>query len=207
VLGLRPPTDPTLVIIALFVTILAALVTRSVRRRRQRNAAFAAALASGAYGPSGAHRGNQDGASVSKPVMWETFITSVYDEGTGWASISVRHLLILFAYYRPYTEGVYDGQPVAGETLVPAHEAKSQHSAPRHPRLRFPHPGTRPAASNPSLPSTAPPLESLASSSNPIYLTVFVSMPSPWANEKPRQGNGGPLEFGVTEVTCTPNVE
>jgi len=75
----------------LFVTILATLVTRSVRRRRQRNAAFAVALASGTFGPSGAHRGNQDGAPASKPILWETLITSVSDEGKGWGDISVRH--------------------------------------------------------------------------------------------------------------------
>jgi hypothetical protein len=70
------------------VTIFAALVTRSVRRRRQRNAAFVAALASGTYGP---HRGNRGGAAESKPVLWEARITSVYDEGKGWAGLSVRH--------------------------------------------------------------------------------------------------------------------
>ena len=66
------------------MTIIAALVTRSVRRRRQRNAAFVAALASGAYGPT-------VGAPESKPVMWETLITSVDDEGESWAGLSVRH--------------------------------------------------------------------------------------------------------------------
>jgi len=86
--GPHPPTDPHLVILALFVTIFAALVTRSVRRRRQRNAAFVEALASGTYGP---HRGNQDGAPHSKPVLWEALITSAYDERKGWAGLSVRH--------------------------------------------------------------------------------------------------------------------
>lgn len=187
------------------MTILAALVTRSVRRRRQHNATFAAALASGAYGPSGAHRGNRDGVLDSKPVLWETFITSVdNEEEKGWAGISVRHFS--FAYCYPYAEGVCYGQPVAGVTSVPAHEAKSQHSVSRQPRLRFPRTtGTRPAASN--LPPTAPPLESLASSSNPIYLTVLISMPSPRAHEKPRQDNGGPpvVELGVAEVACKPD--
>lgn len=75
-------------ILALFVTIFAALVTRSVRRRRQRNAAFVAALASGTYGP---HRSNRDGAAELKPVLWEARITSVYDEGKGWAGLSVCH--------------------------------------------------------------------------------------------------------------------
>jgi hypothetical protein len=190
------------------VTIFAALVTRSVRRRRQRNTAFAAALASGTYGPSGAHRGNQDWVPESKPVLWETLITSVYDEGKGWAGLTVRqfpnrsHSLIIIRMLRASAHG----QPVAGVTSVPAHEAKSQHPASRQPRLRFPHPGTRPAA--PNLPPTTPPLESLASSSNPIYLTVLVSMPSPRAHGKPRQGNGGPpvVELGVAEVTCKPDV-
>lgn len=207
-LGLHPPTDPSSVILALFVTILAALVTRSVRRRRQRNAAFGAALASGTHGTSGAHRGNQDGTPTSKPVLWETLVTSAYDEGKGWADLSVRHFPNRphFAYYYyQYTECVYYGQPVAGTTSVPAHEANSQHPAPRQSRLRFSHPGTRPPA--PNLPPSTPPLESLVSSSNPIYLTVLVSMPSPY--EKPRQGNGGPpvVEFGVAEVTYTPNLE
>jgi hypothetical protein len=90
------------------VTIFAALVTRSVRRRRQRNAAFAAALASGTFGPSGARRGNQDGAPESKPVLWESLITSVYDEGKGWAGLSVRHFpdrpysLIIIRMLRAY---------------------------------------------------------------------------------------------------------
>ncbi|KAN0123595.1 hypothetical protein V8E52_002927 [Russula decolorans] len=169
------------VILALFVTIFAALVTRSVRRRRQRNASFLAALASGTYGPP---RGNQDWVPESKPVLWEARITSVYDEGKGLAGLS----------------------PVAGVTSVPAHEAKSQQPASRQPRLRFPNPGTRPAA--PNLPPTTPPLESLASSSNPIYMTVLVSMPSPRAHERARQGNAGPpvVELGVAEVTCTQNV-
>lgn len=93
------------------------------------------------------------------------------------------------------------GQPVAGIASVPADEAKSQQVS-RQSRLRFPRTGTRPAA------PTAPPLESLASSSNPIYLTVLVSMPSPRAHEKLKQGNGGPpvVELGVAEVTCTPSV-
>jgi hypothetical protein len=104
-----------------------------------------------------------------------------------------------------YAEGVCHGQPVAGIMSVPAHEAKSQQPTSRQPRLRFPHPGTRPAA--PNLPPTTPPLESLASSSNPIYLTVLVSMPSPRAYENARQDNGPPVvELGVSEVTCTPNV-
>jgi hypothetical protein len=72
------------------VTIFAALVTRSVRRRRQRNAAFVAALASGTYGPSGARRGNRDGVP-EKPVLWESLVTSVFDEAKGWAGLSVRH--------------------------------------------------------------------------------------------------------------------
>ena len=107
-LGYTHRLTPTSVILALFVTILAALVTRSVRRRRLRNAAFGAAFASGAYGPSGAQRGNQDGASASKPILWETLITSVYDEGTGWAGLSVRHFpnrshsLIIIRMLRPY---------------------------------------------------------------------------------------------------------
>jgi hypothetical protein len=71
----------------LFVTILGILVTRSVRRRRQRNGAFLAALASGT--PS-VRRGN-NGVPESKPVLWESLITSVDDEGKGWAEISVRH--------------------------------------------------------------------------------------------------------------------
>jgi hypothetical protein len=109
-----------------------------------------------------------------------------------------------FAYYYPYAKGVCYGQPVAGVMSVPAHEAKSQQPTSRQPRLRFPHPGTRPAA--PNLPPTVPPLESLASS-NPIYLTVLVSMPSPRAHENARQDNGPPVvELGVAEVTCTPNV-
>ena len=83
-------TPTYLVILALFVTIFAALVTRSVRRRRQRNAAFVAALASGTYGPSGAHRSNRDGVP-EKPVLWESLVTSVYDEAKGWAGLSVRH--------------------------------------------------------------------------------------------------------------------
>jgi hypothetical protein len=204
VLGLHPPTDPTLVILALFVTIFAALVTRSVRRRRQRNASFLAALASGTYGPP---RGNQDWVPESKPVLWEARITSVYDEGKGLAGLSVRHFPNRsHAYYYPYAEGVGRHQPVAGVTSVPAHEAKSQQPASRQPRLRFPNPGTRPAA--PNLPPTTPPLESLASSSNPIYMTVLVSMPSPRAHERARQGNAGPpvVELGVAEVTCTQNV-
>jgi hypothetical protein len=200
----HPPR--TSVILALFVTIVAALVTRSIRRRRQRNAAFAADLASGRYGPLGSRRGNQDRFQVSKPVLWETLITSEYDEGNGWAGISVRHFPA-GPIIRMLTEGVCHNQPLAGETSVPAHEAESQHPVPRQPRLRFPHPGTRPPA--PNLPPTTPQLESLATSSNPIYLTVLVSMPSPWSHEKSRQGNGEPpvVEFGVAEVTCTPDVE
>jgi len=82
------------------VTILGILVTRSVRRRRQRNGAFLAALASGT--PS-VRRGNN--GVPEKPVLWESLITSVDDEGNGWAEISVRHFfnsLIIICILRAF---------------------------------------------------------------------------------------------------------
>ena len=185
------------------MTILGILVTRSVRRRRQRNGAFLAALASGT--PS-VRRGNN--GVPEKPVLWESLITSVDDEGKGWAGIGAAFLQ--FAYYNLYPEGVCHGQPVAGVTSVPVHEAKSQRpSAFRQPRPRFPPVGTRhPIAPN-SPNSTALPLESPVPSSNPVYLTVLVSMPMPRAHEDAKQvkGSGGPpiVELGVAEVTCTQN--
>jgi hypothetical protein len=88
---------------------------------------------------------------------------------------------------------------------VPAHETVSQHPASRQPRLRFPHLTRRPVATD--LPPTAPSLKSPVSSPGPIYLTVLVSMPTPRAHEKARQGNRGPpvVELGVAQVTYTPN--
>ncbi|KAF8476735.1 hypothetical protein DFH94DRAFT_757904 [Russula ochroleuca] len=171
------------VILVLFLMILSVLVVRSVRRRRQRNAAFVAALASDSYGPSAALRGKHGGPE-SKPVLWETLITSVYDAGKGWAGLL----------------------PVAGVMPVPAHEAMSQHPASRQPRRRFPALGTRrPVA--PDLPPTAPSLESPALSTGSMYLTVLVSMPTPLAHGKARQGRGPPVvELGVAQVTYTPNV-
>ena len=70
------------------MTILGALITRSVRRRRLRNAA----LASGTYEyePNGAE---------SKPVLWETLITSASDGEKGWPGLLVRPFSNLFLYY------------------------------------------------------------------------------------------------------------
>jgi hypothetical protein len=103
-------------------------------------------------------------------------------------------------------EGACHDQPVAGVMPVPAHEAMSQHPASRQPRRRFPALGTRrPVA--PDLPPTAPSLESPALSTGSMYLTVLVSMPTPLAHGKARQGRGPPVvELGVAQVTYTPNV-
>ena len=76
--------------------------------------------------------------------------------------------------------------------------------------MRFPRAETRHAVAPNSPNSTALPLESPVPSSNPVYLTVLVSMPMPRAHEDAKQvkGNGGPpiIELGVAEVTCRQNV-
>ena len=188
--------------------IVGVLVVRSVRRRRQRNTAFAAALASGSYGPLAALRGKQ--GAESQPVLWETLITSVYDPGKRWAGLLVRlfytHSLLGYYWY-PHAEGVCHGQPVAGVGMmtVPVHET-SQHPASRQPRRRFPALGTRrPVA--PDLLQTAPSLESSALSSGSMHLTVLVTMPTPLAHGKVRQGRGPPVvELGIAEVTYMPTV-
>lgn len=188
--------------------IVAVLVVRSVRRRRQRNAAFVAALASGSYGPLAALRGKHEGPQP-QPVLWETLITSAYDAGKGWAGLLVgffnAHSLLDYYCY-PYAEGVCHGQPVAGVMPVPTHEATSRHPASRQPRRRFPALGTRrPVA--PDLPPTAPSLESPALSTGSMCLTVLISMPTQLAHGKARQGRGPPVvELGVAQVTCMPTV-
>ncbi|KAH9991242.1 hypothetical protein BJV77DRAFT_962899 [Russula vinacea] len=178
--GLNPGVNPSVNLPSLSVC-LGVLVVRSVRRRRQRNAAFVAALASGSYGPLAALRGKHEGPQP-QPVLWETLITSAYDAGKGWAGLL----------------------PVAGVMPVPTHEATSRHPASRQPRRRFPALGTRrPVA--PDLPPTAPSLESPALSTGSMCLTVLISMPTQLAHGKARQGRGPPVvELGVAQYGALP---
>jgi len=88
--------------------ILGAFVSRSVRRRRLRNAAALTALTTGDYGrATGGLRGKFDKLPASKPVVWETRITPMDDEAKGWAGIFVRLLSSptpLTIDYQPHTE-------------------------------------------------------------------------------------------------------
>jgi len=126
------------------------------------------------------------GASESKPVLWETLITAGSDGEKGWSGLL----------------------PVGGVISVPATEAVSQHTASKQPRLRFPPLGILRRSVAPDLRLSVPSIESPASSSRPIYLTVIVSMPTPRAYGKAIQDSRGPpvIEFGVTQVTYKPVV-
>jgi hypothetical protein len=81
------------VVLILFLMILGAFVSRSVRRRRQRGAAALTALTTGNYGRATGLRGKFDSRPASKPVLWETRITPVDDEAKGWAGIFVSLLI------------------------------------------------------------------------------------------------------------------
>jgi hypothetical protein len=189
--------------------ILGAFVTRTVRRRRQRNAAALTALTTGDYGRTTVPRGKFDKLPASKPVVWETRVTSMDDEAKGWASIFVSllsHPSPLALDYQPHTEVRY-GQPVAGATVVPVtntpeHDVNFQRLASWRSRVRFsPHRNHRPIVADPSpiVPSMEPP----ASSPAPMHLTFLISMPTPMTRTKVGQENGGPpvVELGVAQVS------
>lgn len=83
----------------------AALVTRSVRRRRALVAALASGV-SGTYGPSATFWGEHDWTSESKPVLWETHITAGSDGEKGWSGLLVRRFSRSLNYYKLHAESV-----------------------------------------------------------------------------------------------------
>ncbi|KAI0248019.1 hypothetical protein BJV78DRAFT_1363793, partial [Lactifluus subvellereus] len=114
--GNNPPTSLYLytfvVTLSLLFVIFGTLVVRSVRLRRQRNAAVLAAIAAGTYVPATALRGKSDGPLAPKPLLWEAHVVPVDDAEKGWGGIF----------------------PVAGTTLVSVKESppnflRSQHTS------------------------------------------------------------------------------
>lgn len=104
-------------------------------------------------------------------------------------------------------------QPVAGTTLVPATEPpakflSSQHTSWRS-QLPIPFLGSRrsdPPSTAPTTPSLEPPAPP-PHSSEPIHLSVLISMPMPPAYGKVEHSNGGPpvVEFGIAQVGYAPS--
>ena len=129
------------------------------------------------------------------------------------ACVSPTEISLTLDYYL-HAECICCGQPVAGATLVPitkisTDDVKSQR--PSFGRLRLPTFGDRrPTASD--LLQTTPSLERPASPSEPLHLTVLISMPTPHAGKagQDNKNNNGPsavaVELGIAQVAYTPNV-
>jgi len=199
--GNSPPTSLYLytfvATLSLLFLIFSTLVARSVRLRRQRHAAVLAAIAAGSYPPSNvALHPRRDGNPLTpKPVLWETRIapsldTTDIDTEKGWDEIL----------------------PLAGTTMVPV--TKSPESdmrfqrASRRSRLRIPAFAARHPVEPDPPPSEPPPAFPAPAPSDPIHLSVLVSMPMPPVPWMIQRENGGPpvVELGVAKLEYTPGL-
>jgi hypothetical protein len=84
------------VTLSLLFVIFGTLVIRSVRLRRQRNAALLAGIPPGTLLPTTAQRGKRDTILAPKPLMWEAYIVPLNHSEKGWGGMIVR--LQLFPY-------------------------------------------------------------------------------------------------------------
>jgi hypothetical protein len=89
-----------IVTLSLLFLIFGSLVIRSVRLRRQRNAALLAGIAAGTYLPTTGPRGKRNTFLAPKPHLWEAYTVPVDDTEKGWAGIWVR-LSPPLEYYLP----------------------------------------------------------------------------------------------------------
>jgi hypothetical protein len=213
------------VTLSLLFVIFGSLVIRSVRLRRQRNAALLASIAAGTYMPTTGPRGKRDTVLAPKPHLWETYIVPVDDTEKGWAGILVRHSSPPLEYFPLTLLPWINVQPVGGATFVPVTETPA-HVKSQSPRaswrsqLRIPFFGSRrrsvrpdPRSNTLTTPSLEAPLAPTPSpvSSEPIQLSVLISMPIPPTHGTPENQNrseGPPLvELGVTQVKYAPRPE
>ncbi|KAH9957262.1 hypothetical protein BGW80DRAFT_1257369 [Lactifluus volemus] len=193
------PTVYTFVVtLSLLFVIFGSLVIRSVRLRRQRNAALLAGIAAGTYVPTTGPRGKRDTILAPKPHLWEAYTVPVDDTEKGWAGI----------------------WPVGGSTFVlvtetPAYVKSQSPRASWWSQLRIPFFGSRrrsvrpdPRSTTLTTPSLEEPLAPTPVSSEPIQISVLISMPIPPTHGTPENQNrsdGPPLvELGVTQVKYAP---